>query len=529
MREQAQQGLPAAIYARISKDRAGAKLGVDRQEAECRELADRLGWKVVAVYVDNDISAYSGKVRPQYRQMIEDVKAGKVRGLLAWHADRLHRRATELESFVTLVEDHHVQVETVSAGKVDLSTPSGRLVARQLGSVAQYEVEQTRDRIRAQKLQAAEQGKYRGGPRPYGYNKGGMKIRASEAEVIREATTSILAGRTLAGVARELNERGEVTSTGKPWNYMRLRDVLIRPRNAGLLSKGRFDRGTGDIVGKAKWPAVVDEETWRAVHTLLIDPSRRKQNGNAVRWLGSGIYSCAKCGGSMRCTAIGGVDSKRGGSRRYYYRCVEANHLMIRQDKTDDFVRGVVAELVRDPRVRAAMAPQGDDNVLNADRERRTVLEQRLANFEDDYADGEITGTQLRRSTERVTKELEEIDVRIAVALQRSMMSPVLGAIDPGQAFLDAPVDVQRAVLAQVLTIEVLPSARRGVAWSADRIRLIPVATDAAGPMTSPMRGEAAPSGAGTPAQGLDPDCEGVETHVQSYRVGRSPDHRITA
>ncbi|NDU79604.1 hypothetical protein GWI34_44520 [Actinomadura sp. DSM 109109] len=50
----------------------------------------------------------------------------------------------------------------MSAGELDLTTPAGRLVARQLGSVApQYEVEQTRARIRAQKAQAADEGKYR--------------------------------------------------------------------------------------------------------------------------------------------------------------------------------------------------------------------------------------------------------------------------------------------------------------------------------------------------------------------------------
>jgi hypothetical protein len=93
---------------------------------------------------------------------------------------------------------------------------------------------------------------------------------------------------------------------------------------------------------------------------------------------------------------------------------------MIRQDKTDDFVCGVVAEMVRDDRVRAAMYHEDKSEQLSADRERRAVLEQRLANFENDYADGEITATQLRKSTERVTRELEEIDARMAVALQQS-------------------------------------------------------------------------------------------------------------
>ena len=60
----------AAIYARISNDpgtanddqprRGGNGLGVQRQQDDCRALADQLGWEVVAVHVDNDISAYSG-------------------------------------------------------------------------------------------------------------------------------------------------------------------------------------------------------------------------------------------------------------------------------------------------------------------------------------------------------------------------------------------------------------------------------------------------------------------------------------
>src|SRR5215204_2394956 len=176
--------VPAAIYARISRDRAGAGLGVDRQEADCRQLAERLGWKVVAVFVDNDISAFSGKRRPQYEELLREVRAGRVKGVLAWHPDRLHRRATELEEFVTMAETHGLQVQTVTAGTVDLSTPSGRMIARMLGAAAQHEVEQTRRRLRSQKAQAAKNGKYRGGPRPYGFEADGVTVCEEEAKII---------------------------------------------------------------------------------------------------------------------------------------------------------------------------------------------------------------------------------------------------------------------------------------------------------------------------------------------------------
>jgi len=468
--------LPAAIYARISRDREGAGLGVERQEADCRALAERLGWRVAAVYVDNDVSAYSGAPRPQYRAMLEAVRAGQVHGVLAWHTDRLHRRATELEEFVTVAESHHLQVQTVTAGIVDLSSASGRMIARMLGAAAQHEVDHAKERMKRAKAQMAADGKYRGGMRPFGYEADGVTVRPEEAEVVREAATAVLAGRSLAAVARDLSERGLTTSRGKPWTYGRLRDVLVRPRNAGLLATGRADRGEAVIERPAAWPAIMAEETWRAVYALLNDPARRKQQGNLPRWLGSGLYRCGLCGAPLRATAIGATPSRSEVARTYHYRCAASAHLTVHQAKTDAYVRGAVAEMVRDPRVVAAMAPSVEDGRLVADRERRQVLTARLAGFEDDYARGAITGTQLQKATALVTGELAGVDSRLAAGMQRSTASPIVGVADPGAAFLDAPLDVQRAVLAAVLSVEALPAATRGTKWSPQRLRLMPVA-----------------------------------------------------
>lgn len=463
--------LQAAIYCRISRDKEGAGLGVDRQESDCRALAEHLGWNVAAVFIDNDISAYSGATRPQYRAMLEAVRAGAVQGVIAWHTDRLHRRATELEEFVTVAEAHHLQIQTVTAGTIDLSSASGRMIARMLGAAAQHEVDHARERMRRAKAQMAADGKYRGGPRPYGYEADGLTVRDDEAAVIREATAAVLAGRTLAAVARDLIDRDVLTSRGKPWTYQRLRDVLIRPRNAGLLHHGRSDRGEAEIVGPARWPAIVDEETWRAVYSLLTDSSRRTQQGNEPRWFGSGLYRCGLCGAPLRAAPFGGTPS-HSGVRKYHYRCSASAHLTIHTERTDDFVRGVVAELVRDPRVVAAMRP--DDAHLAGDRERRATLAARLEGFETDYALGRITGAQLQKATTRVSEELAQVDARLASGLRQSAAASVAGAADPGAAFLRAPLDVQRAVLSAVLTVEVMPSPYRGTVWTSERLRLTP-------------------------------------------------------
>ena len=93
-------GIPtrAIIYCRISRDREGAGLGVDRQREDCEALAKQLGIEVVAIHTDNDLSAYSGKPRPGYLQLLDDLRAGHADTVLAWHTDRLWRSTSTCAS-----------------------------------------------------------------------------------------------------------------------------------------------------------------------------------------------------------------------------------------------------------------------------------------------------------------------------------------------------------------------------------------------------------------------------------------------
>jgi DNA invertase Pin-like site-specific DNA recombinase len=99
------EGRKAAVYVRISRDREGAGLGVQRQEQDCRGLAERLGWHVIGVYCDNDVSASDRRrKRKDYLRLCDDLKAGRVDAILTWHMDRLHRQPAELEQFIDLLE-----------------------------------------------------------------------------------------------------------------------------------------------------------------------------------------------------------------------------------------------------------------------------------------------------------------------------------------------------------------------------------------------------------------------------------------
>ena len=94
----------AAIYARLSRNRTPDERDSTRRQVEsCKKLAKDKGLDVTHVLIDDDISAYSGKVRPGYQQLLELIETDQIDCVIAWHHDRLHRSPIELEQFVKRV------------------------------------------------------------------------------------------------------------------------------------------------------------------------------------------------------------------------------------------------------------------------------------------------------------------------------------------------------------------------------------------------------------------------------------------
>jgi site-specific DNA recombinase len=301
----------AAVYVRISEDRSGLKLGVKRQEKDCRELAARKGWTVLRAYVDNDLSAFSGRQRPAYRELLKDIESGVVQAVVVWHLDRLHRHPRELEEFITLCDTKRVDLASVS-GDIDLSTPDGRLMARIQGAVARKESEDKSRRIRRKHEELAEQGRFQGGGlRAYGYTSNRSAVVGHEAQAIREAVARILAGDTLRSIAVDFNRRGIRSARDCAWSNVTLRQVLLSSSIAGLRSH------QGQVVAKAVWPAIIPENEWRRVRALLTDPARRTTPLQPVKHLLSGDFlRCGKCGQKLYATWV------EPATKRLMYGCV---------------------------------------------------------------------------------------------------------------------------------------------------------------------------------------------------------------
>jgi site-specific DNA recombinase len=456
----------AAIYCRISRDREGAGLGVDRQERDCRELASRLGWTVVAVHTDNDISAYSGKPRPGYQTLLAALEAGQADAVLAWHTDRLHRSPAELENYIEICERHGVPTHCVKAGVLDLSTASGRMTARILGAVARQEVEHSIERQKAAKLQAARSGKFRGGRRAFGFERDGVTARPSESAHVLDASRRVLHGETLGSIAREWNTRGITSSTGAQWTSIAVHHLLIRARNAGLVEH------EGEPIAKACWPAIVPEDTWRAVRVLLSDPSRRHPRSADRRWLGSGLFVCGVCGLTMRSASTTGSSN---GPKRPTYRCRGGAHLTRVAEPVDEFITAVVLERLRRPDVHLLLRadPGVDTAALSSEAAAFRVRLDELAAL---FAEGAVTGAQLAEGTARIRQRLTELEVTLARTVAGSPLNGFADAEDVQAAWGASAVSRRKAVIDVLMTVTLLPAPRGrrpgGHYFDADSLRI---------------------------------------------------------
>jgi len=158
----------AAIYMRISDDKAGDELGVKRQREDAEKLCSTRGW-IATPYEDNDQSAKVADKRPAFRQLLADVESGEIGAVVAWSLDRLARNARDRLALVEACQRHGVVIALVQGSDMDPTTASGRMVIGVLGEVAQMEIELKGERqIRAAR-QRAESGKAWTPVRWFGY------------------------------------------------------------------------------------------------------------------------------------------------------------------------------------------------------------------------------------------------------------------------------------------------------------------------------------------------------------------------
>lgn len=438
------QPLRAAIYLRMSLDR---DLGIDRQREDCWALCERLGWTGVE-YVDNDRSATKASVvRQAYLQMCQDIETGEVDAIITWRSDRLYRMLRDLLPLIDLIQveqkgGRRIPIETCQTGLIDLTTDSGRMTAKILAAVSENEGEvRTARQLRALE-QIASSGRGWGAP-AFGYN-GDHRNPAlvkDEARLIRKAYHDLQAGATLYSIAMEWNNAGYRTRPNKArpkgnvWNSTTIGRLLKNPRNAGLRSF------RNEVVGKGDWPAIVDVETWQAACFILNDPARRTSHLYARKFLLGGILRCGVCGK--------GLGTAKGGRGDNVYKCKnwgECHGGPVRRiEVVDAWIREVmIKKLATHDWVANTQAVQEGVHALH---EEAANIRTRMDSLANDFAEGDLSPSQLRVANQKLQSKLAAVESRLARASGSYAFDGLLGIEDIAAYWDGLSIDKQRAII----------------------------------------------------------------------------------
>jgi site-specific DNA recombinase len=444
----------AGIYARISSDREGDNLAISRQLADCEQRAAALGWRVAERYVDADISAYSGKRRPEYLRMLEEIEAGLVEAIVVYHADRLHRHPRELEDFIDLCQRYGTMLATVG-GEIDLSTHDGQLIARIHAAVARKESDDKSRRIKRKHQELAAAGRVSGGgTRPFGFADDRRTILLAEATVIRECAERVLAGDSLRSICNDLNDRGVTSVTGKQWVPQTLRRTLLLAR----LSGQREYRG--EIVAKAEWDAIITPAQTQRLRAKLEDPERRT-NRAARRYLLTRLLRCHHCNAPLV------ARPRDDGKRRYV--CASGpgfggcGKTTVIADDLEAFVVEAVLHRLDSPDLPASLvdAPPDDDGAeWQAEIEQAQAKLDELAEL---WAEGEVGRSEWLKARAPIEKRQTVAKKRLAALNRTTALAPHIGdATGLRENWQTMNLSRQQQIVRALLDHVVVGPARRG-------------------------------------------------------------------
>lgn len=454
----------AAIYARISSDRLGDAAGVNRQVADCQAEAERRGWQVAEIYIDDDVSAYSGKHRPGYERLLEDIRDGLRDGVLVYHQDRLTRRGKELEEFVEVCERAGMKSLASVQGDIDISSGDGLLVLRIMGAVAANESDAKSRRVRRKMEDLAVQGRPHGGAnRPFGYEADKVTLRPDEATIIRQLAERLLAGESMTSLCNWLTDNEVPTVKGGTWGATTLRNVLLSARISGQ----REHRG--EIVGDAEWPGIITPEQTHRIRAILTDPSRRT-NRTARRYLLSGLLVCGRCGSKL-------YSHPRQGVRRYACKSGTSfqgcGHMTIPADPTEQLLTAAVLHRLDGPDLTDALegriATDAHASALNDTLRNDRAQMEELAQL---YAAKAITAPEWMTARKPIEQRIEATSRQLAAATRSSTIDQWIGKGEQLQATwaelnLTRQASIIKAVLDHAVIAEVPGNA---ATFSIDRV-----------------------------------------------------------
>ena len=233
-----------AIYVRKSKVTESGK-SIEIQKEKCVALA-RSHFDAresdILIYEDEGKSGFYAD-RPQYKKMLKDIEAGKLKAVVCYKIDRISRRTIDLLNLIQQMEQKCISFISVSDRELDTSTRTGKIMISMLSAIAEFERDIIAERITDNMYELAKDGRWLGGKCPLGYyskkekiNTKGQNTTINHLELIAEEQRAVkrifelfMQLSSFTSTANKMNEEGFKTSTGKPFTLIAVKNILQNP------------------------------------------------------------------------------------------------------------------------------------------------------------------------------------------------------------------------------------------------------------------------------------------------------------
>lgn len=383
-----------AIYMRVSTDRQ-AKEGDSipaQRTALLKYIDDRDDLILAEEYLDDGVSGTKDD-RDELQRLLADISVGKIDMVIFTKLDRWFRSIRHYVTTQETLDKYGVNWLAIWEPIYDTSTPAGRLIVNQMMSIAQFEAENTGQRIRQVFAYRLANGQCASGKTPPGYSIENKRLvpNARAAEVLNIFQFYAKTG-CLADTVRMVKR-----IQGFPNTSASVRGLL---KNETYIGR---HRGNDHFC-----PPIIPLDLFEAVQRQL---SRNVKISQKNTYIFSGLVMCNCCGLKMS----GGYRSK---SKILEYKCPGyynrihtsvtcSNSSKLRESTLEEYLVGNLESLIEQMsvRIREEQAP-----AVDAEKKRKAV-QRRLDRLKELFLDDLIPLDEYKKDRAALLEELDAIRI----------------------------------------------------------------------------------------------------------------------
>lgn len=368
----------AGVYIRVStEDQAREGFSLGEQKEKLLQLCSFKDLEVYKVYKDAGISAKDMEHRPQFQEMLQDMKAGKINYIVAYKLDRITRSVRDLEELISVLEQYNCFL-LCDRDDVNTSTSNGRFFVRMLTVLSQLEIEIVSERTKFG-LNGAIKSGHIPGQRPFGYTKSEDKkmiVDNATRPYVEKIFDMYLEVKSFQQIANYFKENNIYPK--KKWH-----DTTIQKIIDNKIYMGDYEQYKR--IGKQEnlEPIVYMNVVEPIISRAKWEECQKQKERNQRTYTRDRIYTffqrlkCPSCSRIMKCKGSGGT------KRKYMYYTCEHCHINFNENYVEELLESFIYDLLEyDMAVKKFFLPILEDknnkiDTTTIDKEIRTLEKQR--------------------------------------------------------------------------------------------------------------------------------------------------------